>query len=86
MRLDYDGPGFFSEEDRYTRGLAWYASHFDLASRRGRALVVDGSQGYLSSPFAAARVRATLARPESHRVLIVLRDPAELGLKQWDGK
>ena len=79
------GPGFFSAEDRYTRGLDWYRSHFKFppSSSQFGLRMVDGSRSSFAAPFAAARMRAVLARPSMHRIIIVLRDPAQLAWVLW---
>ena len=75
------GTEFVSAEDRYTRGWAWYMAHYVLnASVRA---IVDGSPGYLSAPYAAARLHSVLARPSSHRIVAVLRDPVEQAWVRW---
>ena len=80
--LHEGGPGFFSTEDCYTRGLDWYRSHFPQSAVEP-AMLVDGSRSSFRSPFAAARMRAILARPSHHRIVIVLRDPAHLAWALW---
>ena len=76
------GPGYFSAEDKYTRGISWYQRHYVLPRAR-QAVIVDGSRALLAYPFAAARVHASLARPSSHRIIVVLRDPTELAWVLW---
>ena len=55
--ISYEGPDFFSAEDRYTRGVNWYTAHFELAGHSSSGIsgskhhLVDGSQRYLSSPY-----------------------------------
>jgi hypothetical protein len=45
--------------------------------------IVDGSPGDLSAPYAAARLHSVLARPSSHRIVAVLRDPVEQAWVRW---
>ena len=78
---DEGGPSYFSAEDRYTRGSAWYHSHYSLPSRA--ATLIDASRGMLIAPFAASRAHATLARPWNHKVVVVLRDPTALAWVLW---
>lgn len=78
---DDGGPGYFSVEDRYTRGMHWYRSHYALPSEP--AVLLDGSRGLLTAAFAAARVKASLARASSHRVIVLLRDPTSLAWVLW---
>ena len=80
-----DGPNYFSIEDRFTRGMEWYTSHFELGRADGAppTQVIDASQSYLAAPYAAMRARASLDRPAAHRIIIVLRDPVELAWASW---
>ena len=87
-----ESPNFFSQEDRYVRGLAWYKAHYagtpvtvDAGSpTEPRAAAWMDASAYLASPFAPARIRAQLAaHAPRHRFLIVLRDPAELAWVLW---
>lgn len=83
-----EAPHFFSQEDRYARGIGWYLDHYagaPLSPAGGDGVRwVDASTSYLSSPFAAARLGARLgAHAPHHRLLIVLREPAELAWVLW---
>jgi hypothetical protein len=54
------------------------------AAPNGTARLLDGSRGSLASPHAAARLHAQLgARASSHRIIVVLHDPAALAWALW---
>jgi len=83
---DGESPQYFSQEDRYARGDAWYRAHYSgspITTGTSNTSWIDASS-YLSSPFAAARIKARLAAHAlHHRFLLVLRDPAELAWVLW---
>lgn len=74
-------PQFFSDDDIYARGTAWYDGLFADAGSARR--VGEGSNGYSSGdlyPEAAARMAAHL--PDA-RILYMVRDPVERIASAW---
>ena len=75
-------------EDKYTRGEAWYRSHFPterqraLLSRRhhGPAKVGEAAPLYMFHPLAASRVAALMP---SVKLIVLLRDPVERAYSHW---
>jgi hypothetical protein len=74
--------GLYYFDEGFTRGDAWYRSHFPLRSRMtraarragGRAVVGEATPYYLYHPLAPRR--AHRAVPDA-AILVVLRDPVE---------
>jgi hypothetical protein len=75
-------------EDNWTRGEAWYRSHFPTAGQRaalerrhgGPSRVGEAAPLYMFHPLAPTRVRALL--PEV-RLIVLLRDPVERAYSHW---
>jgi hypothetical protein len=84
-----ENPSFFSQEDHYTRGLPWYLAHYAGVATRpanGSHVLIDGSKSMLAAPYAAARLRATLAASAPrHRIVLVLHDPVQHAYSLWRG-
>jgi hypothetical protein len=74
-------PNFFSDDDQYARGLAWYASLF--AAARPAQRCGESSTHYTklpTHPHAAERMRACLAAP---KLVYVMRDPFDRIVSQY---
>lgn len=74
-------PNFFSDDDRWERGLDWYRGLFNAASAEQRC--GESSTHYTklpTHPHAAARIHATV--PEL-RLVYVMRDPLERIASQY---
>lgn len=68
-------PCFFSNEENYDRGIAWYSKTFfrDVGSARA---IGEATPWYFSNKRAAERIKREL--PESsHRFIVIFRDPVE---------
>ncbi|HEX4954128.1 MAG TPA: sulfotransferase [Thermoanaerobaculia bacterium] len=63
---------FFDLDDRYARGLDWYAGHFTAWA--GQPVIAQTSPLYLYEPAAAGRIAAALP---AVRLIFVLRHPIE---------
>jgi len=63
---------FFDDDDRYRRGLEWYARHFEGA--RGKKAVGEKTPTYSYLPVAAERIHAHL--PDI-KLIWVFRDPVK---------
>jgi len=75
-------------EDNWTRGEAWYRSHFPTVRQRaalerkhgGPAKVGEAAPLYMFHPLAAERVAALM--PQA-RMIVLLRDPVERAYSHW---
>jgi len=75
-------------EDNWTRGEAWYRSHFPTQRQRvalerkhgAPAKVGEAAPLYMFHPLAAARVAALM--PQA-RMIVLLRDPVERAYSHW---
>ncbi|MDT4994766.1 MAG: hypothetical protein QOH97_4658 [Actinoplanes sp.] len=75
-------------EDNFSRGEAWYRSHFPTvrqrAAREGRhggpSRVGEAAPLYMFHPLAAERVADVLPRV---RMIVLLRDPVERAYSHW---
>jgi hypothetical protein len=75
-------------EDNFSRGEAWYRSHFPTvrqrAAREGRhggpTRVGEAAPLYMFHPLAAQRVAGVLPRV---RLIVLLRDPVERAYSHW---
>ncbi len=63
---------FFDLDDRYARGLDWYAGHF--TAWRGEPVIAQTSPLYLYEPAVAGRIAAALP---AARLIFVLRRPID---------
>nr|MBA2530380.1 sulfotransferase [Euzebyales bacterium] len=72
-------PKFFSDPERYARGLTWYVRTF-FGPGDGVRLRGDKSTSYLESPAAAQRAAAVLG--DAH-VVAMLRDPLARAVSNW---
>jgi hypothetical protein len=74
-------PNFFSHDDNWAKGPAWYASHF--AARQGERLCGEGSNDYASAdrfPHTVERMAATC--PEV-RLIYMVRHPLDRIASAW---
>jgi hypothetical protein len=74
-------PNFFSDDDVYARGLAWYTSLFSAA--RDSQLCGESSTHYTklpTYPHTVARMRAILPAP---RLVYLMRDPLDRIVSQF---
>jgi hypothetical protein len=75
-------------EDNWTRGEAWYRSHFPTARGRtalerkhgGPSKVGEAAPLYMFHPLAASRVASIMPRV---RMIVLLRDPVERAYSHW---
>jgi hypothetical protein len=75
-------------EDNWTRGEAWYRSHFPTARQRtalerkhgGPSKVGEAAPLYMFHPLAASRVASIIP---GVRMIVLLRDPVERAYSHW---
>jgi hypothetical protein len=75
-------------EDNWTRGEAWYRSHFPTARQRtalerkhgGPSKVGEAAPLYMFHPLAASRVASIMPRA---RMIVLLRNPVERAYSHW---
>lgn len=75
-------------EDNWTRGEAWYRSHFPTTRRRtalerrhgGPVKVGEAAPLYMFHPLAAGRVADLMPRA---RMIVLLRDPVQRAYSHW---
>jgi len=79
----------FFGTDRFTKGMAWYSSHFSRCngvSRDAQIISIDASPGMVHSPSAPLQLRSSYA-PTTHehlRFIVLLRNPVDR-LASWHG-
>jgi hypothetical protein len=75
-------------EDNFTRGEAWYRSHFPTSRQRaalerrhgGPAKAGEAAPLYMFHPLVASRVAELMPRA---RMIVLLRDPVERAYSHW---
>lgn len=78
QRESLKGTYFF--DVNYSRGGAWYRSHFPTVASLGNEIVGDASPYYLSHPHAAERARQLV--PDA-RIVCVLRNPVDRAFSHY---
>jgi hypothetical protein len=75
-------PNFFSDDDVYARGMAWYEALFDAAP--ASALKGEASTHYTKRPtHPDTLARLTAALPSAPRIVYLIRDPVERTLSHY---
>lgn len=73
---------YFTQEKNYSKGLAWYESHFSRDPQY--QILGESSPGYLCSHKAAERIKLDLS---DVKILITVREPIARALSQyWDNR
>ncbi|MDO3720320.1 sulfotransferase [Marinobacter sp. chi1] len=75
-------PCFFSNDDRWQKGLSWYESHFDAVAKE--KAIGEGSVNYsklMEFPSSAERIRQVFDK--ELRIIYIVRNPLDQIRSKW---